>query len=80
MWTKRVFGVDTSRRDQDRNLRWERRDSVGLDPGIPKLNDANIVLLRVVTSVVDPELGKRIEAEAKTLHQSSMKGLSLIHI
>ena len=56
------------------NLRWERRDSVGLDPGIPKLNDANIVLLRVVTSVVDPELGKRIEDEAKILHQSSMKG------
>ena len=56
------------------NLRWERRDSVGLDPGIPKLNDANIVLLRVVTSVVDPELGKRIEIEAMALHQSSMKG------
>ena len=56
------------------NLRWERRDSVGLDPGIPKLNDANIVLLRVVTSVVDPELGKLIENEARALHQSSMKG------
>jgi len=56
------------------NLRWERRDSVGLDPGIPKLNDANIVMLRVISSVVDPELGKRIEEETKRLHQASMKG------
>ena len=61
------------------NLRWERRDSVGLDPGIPKLNDANIVLLRVVTSVVDPELGKLIENEARALHQSSMKGGDATH-
>jgi len=56
------------------NLRWERRDSVGLDPGIPKLNDANIVMLRVVASVVDPDIGKRIEVEARQLHQASMKG------
>ena len=35
--------------------------------------------MRVVTSVVDPELGKLIENQARALHQSSMKGGDATH-
>lgn len=56
------------------NLRWEPRASVGLQPGIPRINDANLVMLRVILDQIDPELGKDLTAKSLALHQASTKG------
>jgi len=56
------------------NLRWQARDSVGLGPGVPRLNDGNMVMLRVVAGVIDPALGEQIESQTRALHQASTEG------
>lgn len=56
------------------NLRWQPRESVGLGPGVPRLNDANLVMLRVVVGVVDPALSDKIKAQTIAMHQASTKG------
>lgn len=56
------------------NLRWQPRESVGLGPGIPRLNDGNLIMLRVVAGVIDTDLGAKIEAQTLALHQASTKG------
>ena len=55
-------------------LRWEPRASTGLGPGIPRLNDANLVMLRVIAQTVDPGLGSKLAQETKALHQASVQG------
>lgn len=56
------------------NLRWQPRDSVGLGPGVPRLNDGNLIMLRVVAGVIDADLGAKIEAQTLALHQASVQG------
>lgn len=56
------------------NLRWQPRESVGIGPGVPRLNDANLIMLRVVAGVIDPALGDRIEDQTRALHQASTEG------
>lgn len=56
------------------NLRWEPRASTGLGPGIPRLNDANLVMLRVIAQTVDPALAGKLAQETRALHQASLQG------
>lgn len=58
------------------NLRWQPRASVGLGPGVPRLNDANLIMLRVVAGIIDPALGAQIKAQTLDLHQASAQGHS----
>lgn len=54
--------------------RWRERESLGLGPGVVRFNDANLIMLRVVTQVVAPPLGARIAEQGRALHQASRKG------
>lgn len=56
------------------NLRWQPRASVGLGPGVPRLNDANLIMLRVIAGIIDPTLGTQIETQTLNLHQASVQG------
>lgn len=56
------------------NVRWEPRASVGLQPGIPRLNDANLVMLSVITQRIDATLANRLKQESLALHQASTQG------
>jgi hypothetical protein len=56
------------------NLRWQPRESVGLGPGVPRLNDGNLIMLRLVAGVIDPALGEKIESQTLQLHQASTEG------
>lgn len=56
------------------NLRWQPRETVGLGPGVPRLNDGNLIMLRLVAGVIDPALGERIESQTLQLHQASADG------
>ncbi len=56
------------------NVRWEARDSHGIGPGIPRLNDANLIMLATLLDKVDANLAQQLRARTKALHQSSLKG------
>ena len=40
------------------SLRWERRTSMGLDPGMPHFNDANGIMLRAIAARLSPADGR----------------------
>lgn len=51
--------------------RWQERASLGLGPGVIRFNDANLIMLRIVSNVVSPELGKVVTADGRALHRAS---------
>jgi hypothetical protein len=56
------------------NIRWEPRDSAGIGPGIPRLHDANLIMMSVLLDHLDPATAADFKARVKALHQSSQKG------
>ena len=56
------------------NLRWEARASIGLGPGIPRISDANMLMLRVISSQVDEALGAEFARGSVALHRSTRDG------
>jgi hypothetical protein len=56
-------------------LRWQRRGSTGLGPGLPHFNDANAVMLRAIAARVAPELGRSLESDVRALHQALSAGI-----
>jgi hypothetical protein len=56
------------------NLRWEPRASVGLQPGIPRYNDANLIMLRVLTQQIAPDLAAQLTERGKALHLATTQG------
>lgn len=50
------------------NIRWEPRAGTGLGPGVPRLNDANLVMLRVIAGHLDSAMGERLRRETLALH------------
>ncbi len=56
------------------NIRWEPRDSVGLQPGIPRFNDANLIMLRVLTKQIAPDIAKQLTDQGRALHLATTKG------
>jgi hypothetical protein len=56
------------------NVRWEPRESAGIGPGIPRLSDANLIMMGVLLDHMDPALAKDFQGRVKALHQASLKG------
>ena len=56
-------------------LRWQKRGSTGLGPGLPHFNDANAVMLRTIAERVSPEMAHRLEADTRTLHLALSAGI-----
>ena len=50
------------------DLRWSARPSVGLGPGVIKLNDANAIMLRIIAARVAPEPAKRLGDAMRAMH------------
>lgn len=49
--------------------RWApRTDGVNLGPGVPRLNDSNLLMVRQIAKVAAPELASRITAATDQLH------------
>lgn len=59
---------------QEIDLRYQGRRSVGLPPGYPRFNDANLVMLRVIANRIDPDLGKRLAARTQEMHKAVAGG------
>ena len=58
-----------------RNKRWAPRASTGLEPGVVRLNDSSMLMLRHIASIIDPGLGKSVQANIRSLHQASTQSV-----
>ena len=56
------------------NLRWQARASVGLGPGIPRISDSNMLMLRIIALHVDDTLGKELVDKSLALHKATREG------
>jgi hypothetical protein len=52
-------------------LRWQKRPSYNLPPGIPDLNDANAIMLRVIAQRVAPNAAKPLGDGIMALHKAT---------
>lgn len=55
---------------------WAARESTGLKPGVPRLNDANLVVYRYIVGLVDPAAASRLREQTRALHQASTQSRS----
>ncbi|WP_439815813.1 multiheme c-type cytochrome [Zavarzinia sp. CC-PAN008] len=55
-------------------VRWTPRASTGLPPGVPRLNDSNLIMLRVLANAVDPALATKLSEQSLALHKASTEG------
>jgi len=54
--------------------RWEPRESIGLGPGIPRISDANMIMMRIIAERVDSALADEFAQRTVTLHKSTRAG------
>ena len=52
--------------------RWKPKTVFGpsVAPGLVRLNDANMIMLRALTAAVDPALGERVRVQVQKLHRA----------
>ena len=55
------------------NLRWEPRPSVPNGPGQPRLNDAHLLMLRVIAQTLAPDLNDSLLQAQSSLHAASIQ-------
>ena len=67
------FDCDSCHHPTDK-LRWQKRTSTGLGPGIPHFNDANAIMLRAIAGKVTPDLASALDSDVKALHQALSAG------
>ena len=56
--------------------KWAPRQGTGLGPGAVRLNDSNLVMFRLVLSVVDKAASDRLLAQTRALHQATLRDRS----
>ncbi len=56
------------------NKRWQPRIGTQLPPGIVRINDANMIMLRVVAKHFDADLGAQLMTQTLALHAASTRG------
>ena len=60
------------------NIRWAPRDSHEIGPGIPRIHDANVIMMQILLQRIDPQLAETVAAKSKLLHQASLKGYDAV--
>ncbi len=60
------------------NLKWQPRKSVGLGPGIPRINDANLLMLQIIATQVDTAVGNKLQQHMLALHAATRKNRSAL--
>ena len=56
------------------NPRWEPKESIGLGPGIPRISDSNMLMLRVIAKQLDSALAGEFAQGIVALHKSTRGG------
>ena len=54
------------------DTRWKAKSALGpsLSPGLVRLNDANMLMLRAIAFALDPALGEKLSGQTRKLHQA----------
>lgn len=60
------------------NIRWAPRDSHGIGPGVPRIYDANLIIMRTILQRIDPAMASDVAAKSKLLHQASLEGYDAV--
>lgn len=60
------------------NIRWAPRDSHEIGPGIPRIYDANLIMMQILLRRIDPALADTVAIRSKLLHQASLKGYDAV--
>lgn len=55
--------------------RWRPRPSVGLGPGLARINDSSFLMLRHVLQLIDPARAAQLQTDVKALHQATSRGI-----
>ena len=52
--------------------RWKPKTAFGpsISPGLVRLNDSNMLMLRAITRAIDPQLGDRVTTQTQKLHRA----------
>jgi hypothetical protein len=56
------------------NVRWAPRESHGIGPGIPRIYDANLIMMRVILDRTDAGMAAEVADKSKRLHQAALEG------
>jgi hypothetical protein len=56
------------------DIRWQGRESVGLGPGIPRISDSNLLMLRIISNRVDSKLGNELKQNVLAIHAATRSG------
>ena len=59
--------------------RWQPRPSTGLGPGVVRFDDSNLLMLRIITSALDPDMGRMLGEKTKKLHEASQVSMQDFH-
>ncbi len=57
------------------NQNWRPRSSGSVTPGMPHVNDANLIMLRILTKPLDPALANSIAAKTRALQRAAPVGM-----
>jgi len=60
------------------NIRWAPRASTGLGPGLPRFNDANLVMLRIIAKRIDADAGETLRQQTLALHKASTQSYEVM--
>lgn len=60
------------------SAQWRPQPGVGLGPGEPQLQDANLVMLRAIAAALDPATAERLKDETRALHRATRQGASTV--
>lgn len=55
------------------DLRWQPRASTGLPAGVPRINDANFGMLRLIAQRISPGMEKELSERGRALHQAALR-------
>lgn len=53
------------------NVHWQSRQGTGLPPGVVRLNDSNVLMLRHIINLVDPSAAKEWRQKSLSLHRAA---------
>jgi len=56
------------------DVRWQPRASTGLPPGVPRLGDANLLMLIIAAKQVAPDVSSALGGQLRGLHAAAIQG------
>lgn len=60
------------------NIRWAPRDSHDIGPGIPRIYDANLIMMQILLRRIDSNMADSVALKSKALHQASLQGYDAV--